>query len=318
MMRHLGYIAAVLVCLPHPARTAEPGRRLLAADYQARRIAIVAADGQLEWQHAIGPLHDLHYLANGNVLFQTSYTKLLEVNPRTGRTVWQYDAARANGNGNDGKKVEVHAFQRLAGDVTMIVESGTARILEVDQQGKVLREIKLTVDQPSTHSDTRLARKLDNGHYLVCHERDGAVREYDADGKVVWEYRVPLFGRDPKPGHGPEAFGNQVFAAVRLAGGNTLLSTGNGHSVLEVTPAKEIIWSVHQHDLPGITLAWVTTLEVLPNGNIVLGNCHAGPDQPQIIEITRDKQVVWKFKDFERFGNALSNSQVLDVPKSVR
>jgi hypothetical protein len=182
----------------------------------------------------------------------------------------------------------------------------------------LLREIKLMVDQPSTHSDTRLARKLANGHYLVCHERDGAVREYDADGKVIWEYRVPLFGQEPKPGHGPEAFGNQAFAAVRLASGNTLLSTGNGHSVLEVTPEKEIVWSLHQRDLPGIVLAWVTTLEVRPNSNIVLGNCHAGPDQPQIIEVTRDKQVVWKFHDFERFGNALSNSQVLDVPKSAR
>jgi hypothetical protein len=95
---------------------------------------------------------------------------------------------------------------------------------------------------------------------------------------VVWEYAVPLFGREPRPGHGPEAFGNQVFSALRLPSGDTLIGTGNGHSVLEVTPSKEIVWSVRQHDLPGITLAWVTTLQVLPNGHIVLGNCHAGPD----------------------------------------
>jgi hypothetical protein len=124
---------------------------------------------------------------------------------------------------------------------------------------------------------------------------------------------VPLFGMKPKGGHGPEAFGNQAFAAVRLANGNTLIATGNGHSVLEVTPGKEIVWSVKQNDLPGIVLAWVTTLQVLPNGNIVLGNCHAGPANPQIIEVTRDKKVVWTFQDFKRFGNSTPNSQVLDV-----
>ena len=47
---------------------------------------------------------------------------------------------------------------------------------------------------------------------------------------------------------------------MRLVNGNTLIATGNGHSVLEVTPEKEIIWQINQNDLPGITLAWVTTL----------------------------------------------------------
>jgi hypothetical protein len=69
--------------------------------------------------------------------------------------------------------------------------------------------------------------------------------------------------------------------------------------------------------LPKIQLAWVTTLEVLPNGNIVIGNCHAGPDNPQVIEITRAKQVVWTFRDFKNFGNSTPTSQVLDVVGTV-
>ncbi|HEU4754039.1 MAG TPA: arylsulfotransferase family protein [Armatimonadota bacterium] len=300
------------------AATAESAvkHRLLAADYSAKRIAILAPDGSIEWQQPVGDIHDLHLLPNGNILFQRTFQQLVEMDPRTNQVVWQYDAAHANGN--EGRPVEVHAFQRLPNGTTMIVESGPARILEVDRDGKVVKELKLKVNNPSTHSDTRLARKLSNGHYLVCHERDGAVREYDADGKVVWEYEVPLFGMEPKGGHGPEAFGNQVFSALRLRNGNTLIATGNGHSVLEVTPDKQIVWSVRQNELPGITLAWVTTLQVLPNGHIVLGNCHAGPDNPQIVEITRDKKVVWTFKDFRNFGNALANSEVLDAPKSLR
>ncbi len=297
------------------AAAAEPIRhRILAADASKRRIALIGEDGRTQWEHPIGNLHDLHLLPNGHVLFQTSWTRLVEVDPRAGDkpVVWSYDAAQANGNA--GRRVEVHAFQRLADGVTMIVESGPARILEVDREGRVLKKVALKVNHPNAHSDTRLARKLDNGHYLVSHEADGAIREYDPDGKVVWEYDVPLFGQARKGGHGPEAFGNQAFCALRRSNGNTLIATGNGHSVLEVTPAKEIVWKLGQRDLPGITLAWVTTLQELPGGNLVLGNCHAGPDHPQMIEVTRAKKVVWTFKDFERFGNALSNSRVVDAP----
>ena len=297
--------------------TAEPsnGRRVLAADYSTRRIAIIDPTGEVLWEHRTDDLHDLHLLPDGHVLFQTSMTHLIEVDPKTDKVVWEYDAQKSNGNA--GRPVQVHAFQRLPDGVTMIAESGPARIIEVDPAGKIVKQFKLKVEHPDPHRDTRLARKLDNGHYLVCHEGDGTVREYDGDGKVVWEYPVPMFGKKPAGGHGPEAFGNACFGAVRLKNGNTLLTTGNGHGVIEVTPDKKIIWELHQNDLPGIKLAWVTTLQVLPDGNVIFGNCHAGPNNPQIVEVTRDKKVVWTFRDMKHFGDATSNSQVLDVPGPV-
>jgi len=297
---------------------AEPlsGRRVLAADYSTKRIAVVDPAGQVLWEHPIDDIHDLHMLPDGDVLFQTSMTRLLEVDPKTNKVLWEYDAGKMNGN--EGKRVEVHSFQRLPGGLTMIAESGPGRIIEVDSGGKIVRQIKLKVAKSDPHRDTRLVRKLETGHYLVCHEGDGTVREYNETGSVVWEYPVPLFGKKPAGGHGPEAFGNACFAAVRLKSGNTLISTGNGHSVLEVTPDKRIVWELHQDDLPGIKLAWVTTLQVLPSGNIILGNCHAGKDNPQIIEVTRDKKVVWSFRDFNHFGDATSNSQVLEVPGAIR
>jgi len=297
--------------------TAEPsnGRRVLAADYSTRRIAIIDPTGEVLWEHRTDDLHDLHLLPDGHVLFQTSMTHLVEVDPKTDKVVWEYDAQKSNGNA--GRPVQVHAFQRLPDGVTMIAESGPARIIEVDPAGKIVKQFKLKVEHPDPHRDTRLARKLDNGHYLVCHEGDGTVREYDGDGKVVWEYPVPMFGKKPAGGHGPEAFGNACFGAVRLKNGNTLLTTGNGHGVIEVTPDKKIVWELHQDDLPGIKLAWVTTLQVLPDGNVIFGNCHAGPNNPQIVEVTRDKKVVWTFRDMKHFGDATSNSQVLDVPGPV-
>jgi outer membrane protein assembly factor BamB len=280
------------------------------------RLAIVGAAGKIEWEMPWGGIHDIHVLDNGHILVQQGAAKVAEIDPQTRQVVWSYDAATQNGN--SGKRVEVHAFQPLGDGRLLIAESGTARLIEIDRNGKLLKEIKLKVEHPNAHSDTRLVRKLKNGHYLVCHEADGCVREYSAAGDVVWQFDIPLFGKQRKPGHGPEAFGNQVFGAVRLPNGNTLIATGNGHSVLEVTPDKQIVWKIEQHDLPHITLAWVTTLEVLPNGHYVIGNCHAGPDNPLLIELDpKTKQVVWTFDQFAAFGNSAPNSQLLDVKGDV-
>jgi hypothetical protein len=288
-------------------------RVLLGAD---GRLVQLAADGSIEWQMPWSGIHDLHRLADGRVVAQRDGHIVSVIDPATKQVVWSYDSAKENGN--QGKRVEVHAFQPLADGGMMIAESGPARIVEVDRAGKLLKVVPLTVQHGDAHRDTRLSRKLANGHYLVCHEGDGHVREYDADGKVVWDFAVPLFDRKPAGGHGPEAFGNQTFGAVRLPSGNTLLTTGNGHSVLEVEPSGKIVWALHQNDLPGITLAWVTTIEVLPSGNYVLGNCHAGPRQPVLIEIEpKSKRVVWTLDGHDRFGNSVSNSLVLDT-ESIR
>ncbi len=310
-MNRLLRIASVFIPLSlAPVASTDAQHRLLIQGND--KLAIIAADGSIEWEMPWGPIHDVHRLADGRIMVQEGAAKVVLIDPGKKAVVWSYDAAVKNGNA--GKKVEVHSFQPLEEGRVMIAESGPARIIEIDRDGKLLRETKLQINHPHPHTDTRLARKLASGNYLVCHEGDGVVREYDGkSGHVVWEYEVPLFGNEPKGGHGPEAFGNKCFAAVRLASGNTLISTGNGHSVLEVTPDKEIVWKLAQRDLPGITLAWVTTLEVLKSGHYLIGNCHAGPGQSVLIEIEpKSKQVVWTFDGYERFGNNVSNTLLLD------
>lgn len=276
------------------------------------RLAIVEADGTVAWEMPWGGIHDIHLLANGNILTRQGRATVVEIDRESKQVVWQYDSSQRNGN--DGQPVEVHAFEPLGDGRIMIAESGPARIIEIDRDGVIQRQIPLVVEHPNPHTDTRLVRKLANGDYLVAHEADGKVRQYDDAGEVVWEYEVPMFGKPATKGHGPEAFGNRLFTALRLPNGNTLISTGNGHSVIEVTQDKQIVWKLEQDDLPGIRLAWVTTLEVLPNGNLVLGNCHAGPGQPLLVEIDRkSNMVVWTLDRFTDFGNNVSNSLLLEA-----
>lgn len=307
-------ILFALLVFAMPAFAAEPAHRVLAADRGTGRVAIIGTDGKVEWEFANKhDVHDIWMLPNGNILTHISPTTVVEIAPN--KTIaWKYEAKPKPGYKGP---VEVHSFQRLADGNTVVAESGNARVVEVNRAGEVVRQVQLTVKHPHPHRDTRLVRKLANGHYLVCHEGDGCVREYDAAGKVVWQYALDLGGRRRSAGHGPEGHGTEVFGAVRLPNGNTLIAGGNNNRVIEVNPAGEIVWSVDQNELPGVTLAWVTTLHVLPNGNIVIGNCHAGPKNPQLVEVTRDKKVVWAFRDFKTFGNNVAAAQILGV-KAIR
>lgn len=307
--------ALLLALFASPLVAAEPvTHRVLAADASTGKLAIIDAKGQVEWEFANRhDVHDLQLLANGNVLTHTSSTTIVEVTPDK-KIAWTYEAKPKPGV----KRIEVHAFQRLPDGRTMVAESGNCRIIEVDAAGKIVFEMPLDLPKPDAHRDTRMVRKLASGNYLVCHESIGTVREYDPAGKTVWQYKLDLNNRPRSGGHGVEGHGTEVYGAIRLPSGNTLIAGGNANRVIEVTPKGEIAWSVEQTELPGITLAWVTTLQLLPNGNVVIGNCHAGPKNPQLIEVTREKKVVWTFRDFKTFGDSLASAVVLDVPGVVR
>ncbi len=240
--------------------------------------------------------HDIQFLDNGNILFHENWTTIIEMTLDK-KVVWTYDSSTMNGN--KGKRVDVHAFRRLPNGLTMIAESGVGRIIEVDKDGKIHAEVKL---KPGGTQNTRMARKLDNGNYLVCAENPGVVTEYNAKSEVVWEYPIKT----------------RVYGAIRLRNGNTLIASGGGASVVEVTRDGKVVWEI-KDIVPEtkIALKWTTFLTELGNGNFIVGNCHAGEKSPQIFEITHDKKVVWQFNQYETFGNGLACSQVLSDEQSA-
>jgi hypothetical protein len=276
-------------------------------------VVILNSAGKILWETPCNYVsHDIAMLPSGNLLLHMSDTTIVEMTPDK-KIVWKHQSHPLPGKAG----VQIHAFQRLDNGNTMIAESGNCRIIEVDHDDKIVKEIPLTVEHPSVHSDTRLVRKLANGHYLVAHENDGTIREYDDAGKVVWSFKLDLDNGPAAPGHGPEGHGDHCFSAYRLKSGNTLIGGGNNNRVLEVDPQGKIVWSITQHELPGITLAWVTMLEVLPDGTIVIGNCHAGPDNPQLIAVNREKKVLWTVKDFQNLGNSTAATDLLGVNGTV-
>jgi outer membrane protein assembly factor BamB len=286
----------ILILLSLACSRAEDRLVLVSASYGKNVVAICEANGDVLWRlDTPGPEkghaghHDVHLLPNGNILYHDSWTTTKEVTLGK-EVVWEY----TSGPGTD-----VHAFARLANGNTMIAESGVGRLLHVDAKGAIQQEIPLG---EGGRKKTRLVRILDNGHYLVCAENPGVVTEYDPAGKIVWEYPV----------------NTRVYGAIRLRNGNTLIGTGSGNSVIEVTPSQEVVWEINKV-VPGtdIKLAWMATIQELSNGNFAIGNCHAGEGQPQIFEINRDKKVVWEFDEWELVGNGLACWEILEGDKAA-
>jgi hypothetical protein len=303
MTSHARIVAVILLLLIAGTRANAERLVLASASYGKNIVAICDAEGKILWSHkTAGPKtghaghHDIQLLDNGNILFHEYWTTLIEMTLDK-KVVWTYDSSAMNGN--KGKRVDVHAFRRLPNGLTMIAESGVGRIIEVDKDGKIHAEVKL---KPGGTQDTRMARKLDNGNYLVCAENPGVVTEYNAKSEIVWEHPIKT----------------RVYGAIRLRNGNTLIASGGGNSVVEVTRDGKVVWEI-KNSVPDskITLKWTTFLTELDNGNFVVGNCHAGEKSPQIFEITRDKKVVWQFNQYDTFGNGMACSQVLNDYQSA-
>lgn len=269
-------------------------RPFLCCDYGGNTVSLVSKTGEIDWQVQAQRPQDCWLLPNGNILF--AYVGGAREMTRDKKVVWEYQAPAD-------VKVECHAAQPLPDGGVLIVECGTSRLIEVDRQGKITKEIKLVTTCEKLHNQFRGARKTANGHYFVTFKGEGKVVELDSTGQVLREIQVP---GDP-------------HEVVPLPSGNVLITCGDGHRVLEIDPADKVVWELNENDLPGNTLRLMAGCQRLPNGNTVLcnylGHGHIG-EQAQVIEVTPDKKVVWTSADHVRFKD-INQIQVLDVEGDV-
>jgi hypothetical protein len=258
-------------------------------------IAIVAADGHIEWQHQVaGEANDVWALANGHVAFahKDGATEL----SADEQVVWSYDAPAGS---------EIHGCQPLPGGGFLIGEAhdgGLSFLRELDAAGKLQKSIPVTAPSNlSAHEQFREVRKTPQGTYLVTYLGLAHAREVDDTGKLLRE--LPCGS----------------FVAVRLPSGNTLVACGDDHRVIEVDAQNNVVWQVTEKEIPGNQLGFAAGVQRLPNGNTIICNWpgHGGlpPNQPQAFELTADKRVVWELKDPAL--KLVSNLEVLDPEARV-
>jgi len=280
------------ICLAFVAGAAEPIKhRLILFEYGKGPNRLIELDvgGKIVWEHkppSIAVIFEV--LPNGNVLYAYGGkpTGVREVT-RKGENAWDYVS----------KCEQVLGCRRLANGNTLVAEQGPCQTVEVSRKGEVVHITPLSTTQKGYHLQVRNVHQLPNGNILAAHEGEGAVREVDPTGKIVWEYT------------GVENTGD----ANRLPNGNTLISCGTQKRVIEVTADKRIAWEFGAKDAPELNITWVSSIQPLKNGNILVGNFLRGQEGKgaHAFEVTREKKVVWKWDDHSLI-KSLTTVRVLD------
>lgn len=239
------------------------------------KTAIIGEDGTAQWEYA-GGSRDGFVLPNGNVLI--AYTDKVEEVTRDKQVVFSYKRSKENG--------EIGTTQRLYNGNTLITEEGSKpRLMEVDPQGKIVVDVPLQPETDNTHMQTRMARQLRNGNYLVPHLLAFAVKEYAPDGRVVSSLKTDF---DEFGGRKAETW---PFTAIRLDNGNTLVSLTHGNRVAELNLKGEIVWKVTNEDVGGLFQDPCGS-QRLASGNTVVGS-HAASKGISMVELTPEKKIVW-------------------------
>ncbi len=281
LIERIGFVllVALLPLASGSSRAAEtPARpRLLVAEYgnTGNRILEISRSGEITWEHRPPSIVVIcEPLPNGHLLYAYGGqpTGVREIS-RDQKTVWDWQS----------QCPQVLGATRLANGHILVGEQGPARAVEITSAGTVIRTVPLTTSESHFHRQVRNLHALPNGHILAAHEGEGAVREVRPDGQLVWEY----------PGVA------DVFEALRLDNGNTLIACGTQRRIIEVSPAGEIVWEFQSSDAPELNLNWITSLQRLENGNLVVGNFLRGQEGKgaHAFEVRRDKTIVWHYAD---------------------
>lgn len=289
LLRHLAvqlFAAAVLVVLPAATEADEITHSFLGVG-KANQAVIIGEDNSVQWKMEL-PCSDGWVLPEGSVVLAVypcrEYPKggVVEVNRDTNEIVFTYQ----------GQQKEISTAQPLGNGLFLVAELGPEpRAIVIDRQAKIVSSMPLQCQKENAHMQTRMLRRLANGDYIAPHLLDFAVKEYDsATGKVLRTFPTDDRGREKR---------DWPFTAIRLENGNTLIGCTNGNRVIEVDAQGQIVWSVDNDDLGEPLLDDACGVQRLPNGNTAICSYHAKGDAVKLLEVTRDKKVVWRYNGMQ-------------------
>jgi len=201
------------VTRPVSAPSSSPSTR----DPEANRLIEVSGEGKVVWEHKVPSLCVIFQaLPNRHVVYAYGGkpTGVCEID-RDQKIVWNHVS----------QCPQVLSCERLPNGNTLIGEQGPCQAVEVSPADEIVSTVKLPTTEKPFHQQLRNVHRLPNGNTLAAIEAEGAAREIDKDGKVVWE----------KTGLA------NVFEALRLQNGNTLIACGTQKRVIEVSPEER--WS---------------------------------------------------------------------------
>ena len=239
------------------------------------KTAVIDESGKAVWEYTNGS-RDGFVLPNGNVLL--AFSNRVEEVTRDKQVVLSYVLSKENR--------EIGTTQRLYNGNTLVTELGARpRLLEINAKAEIVNEFALQPETDNAHMQTRMARQLRNGNFLVPHLLAFAIKEYSPQGEVVRSFTTDFDSLGGRPAE------NWPFTAIRLDNGNTVASLTHGNKVVELNPQGEIVWTVTNDDVGGLFKDPCGS-QRLANGNTVVGS-HAANTGVSMVEVTPQKKIVW-------------------------
>lgn len=258
-----------------------PSGHFLFQDIEQQRVIEFNNKGQIVWQvggrDGIGPakLQDPQnpiQLPNGNILVADAGQDTIFEISRSGQIRWQFPP--------EGSKTDIElrrpvkALRMLNGN-TIIVDQGNHRIIEINQMHKIVWQYGITssvgITRGRLYSPSDL-QVLKGKRFLITDTDNHRVIEVTQDEEIVWQYG----NTDNKLGSGYGKRSRQLnmpVRAVRLRNGNTLICDSDNRRVVEVNPAKEVVWTfdtgIEEQSGGAFSFVPINALR-LDNGNTVV------------------------------------------------
>ncbi|HSF46408.1 MAG TPA: hypothetical protein VLA58_10375, partial [Chitinophagaceae bacterium] len=241
---------------------------------------ILGENGEVVWDSGKPGARDGYVLQNGHVLI--CWSDEVREYDVSKKVIFSFRRAAPEN--------ELGTAVRLESGNTMITESGRVpRLIETDASGKVVSSVALQPETDNIHMQTRMARKISNGNYLVPHLLAFAVKEYRPDGTVVNVFKTDLQEL------GGRAEENWPFTAIRLENGHTLITLTHGNKIIEMDRHGEVVWKLSNQDFPEKPFADPCGAQRLPDAHTMIASYGAAKDAIKLFEVDQHKKMVWKY-----------------------
>ena len=287
MHKLLTRLCAALALLTTASCSTNKSEKLLLGGSGWNKIAIVDKDTkQIEWEHPIEKGWECNSAVvtpDGNILF--SYGKGAKLIPRDHQEIWDIPVPVNS---------EMPTARILPDGNYLLAWAGhPAVILEVNPQGKVLKQTAYETGIENPHAQFRQVNKKANGNYLMPLFATSDVREISPAGEAVKIVRLE----------------GTPFTTLQNEGDNYWVAAGDGHSLLEVNMENgEIVRRFGENDFDKTKLFFVAGLTPSTDGGLYVCNWQGHDDNaraansPQLFEIDNDGNVVWSLNDNDSFG----------------
>ena len=270
MKKQIIFLAIILLCCSCTKK-----EKLIIGGSGWQQIAIVdKSSGKIEWKHELAPNEECNKVEvtpNGHILY--AYKQGAKLIDRKHQVIWDYKVDAGE---------ELHYASFAKGNYVLAICGMPARIVELDNTGSPVKEIKFQTGIPNVDNQFRQIQKTDRNTYIIPLMGKYKVSEMNEEGRII---NSILTGGTP-------------FSVKLLDDGKWLVSCGEGRVLAEVDPeTKGIIKRIETTDLNWSSLLFVAEAIRYENGNTLIANWNRNSydrSQPLLIEINPSNQIVWR------------------------